>query len=150
MLWPTRQGSGLRRPCAGRSGRLLRNGSHKTSSRCFDVPPTIPDRLGHIETELRNIRDVLSDRDFADFESDRLVLAGVERFLERISEASRHLPDELKATEPSINWRRLADLGNWLRHAYHATDARLLWEMIQRDLEPLQQFVSRARKESDR
>ncbi len=114
------------------------------------MPPTTPDRLGHIETELRNIRDVLSDRDFADFESDRLVLAGVERFLERISEASRHLPDELKATEPSINWRRLADLGNWLRHAYHATDARLLWEMIQRDLEPLQQFVSRARKESDR
>lgn len=114
------------------------------------MPPTISDRLGHIETELQNIRDVLSDKDFADFQSDRLVLAAIERFLERISEASRHIPDALKASEPSINWRRLADLGNWLRHAYHATDARLLWEMIQRDLEPLRQFVSRARKESDR
>nr|WP_205511980.1 DUF86 domain-containing protein [Rhodopseudomonas sp. BR0M22] len=106
--------------------------------------------MGHIETELQNIRDVLSGKDFADFQSDRLVLAAIERFLERISESSRHIPDALKASEPSINWRRLADLGNWLRHAYHATDARLLWEMIQRDLDPLRQFVSRARKESDR
>ena len=37
-------------------------------------------------------------------------------------EASRHIPVDMKAKEPKINWRRLADLGNWLRHAYHRTD----------------------------
>jgi len=114
------------------------------------VPPTLSDRPTHIATELQNIREALTDSDFASFQSNALVLAAIERFLERISEASRHIPDELKAVEPSINWRRLADLGNWLRHAYHATDAELLWEMIQRDLDPLQQFISRVRKEYDR
>jgi len=46
----------------------------------------------------------------------------VERLLETISEALRHIPVDMKAKEPKINWRRLADLGNWLRHAYHRTD----------------------------
>ena len=40
----------------------------------------------------------------------------VERLLEIISEASRFVPPDEKAQQPNINWRRLADLGNWLRH----------------------------------
>ena len=49
----------------------------------------------------------------------------------------------MKAKEPNINWRRLADLGNWLRHAYHRTDPGILWDMIENDLEPLKIFVRR-------
>ncbi|ABE39160.1 protein of unknown function DUF86 [Rhodopseudomonas palustris BisB5] len=114
------------------------------------MPPRLGDRLNHIAAAIHDIRDALANRDFAGFQSDPLRLAAIERFLEKISEASRHIPDDLKASDPSINWRRLADLGNWLRHAYHATDAGLLWDMIQRDLEPLQQFITRVSKESDR
>jgi len=65
-----------------------------------------------------------------------------------ISEASRFIPSDLKAKEPTINWRGLADLGNWLRHAYHRTDADLLWAMVENDLEPLKNFVERLSKES--
>jgi uncharacterized protein with HEPN domain len=72
----------------------------------------------------------------------------IERLLEVISEASRHVPAEAKAKEPGINWRRLADLGNRLRHAYHQTDADLLWAMIENDLEPLDKFVQQIIKES--
>jgi uncharacterized protein with HEPN domain len=114
------------------------------------VPPSLGDRLAHIARAIQDIRDALSDRNFSDLQSDPLLLAAVERFLERISEASRYIPDELKASEPAIHWRRLADLGNRLRHVYHATDAGLLWEMVQRDLEPLQQFIERVSKESNR
>lgn len=67
----------------------------------------------------------------------------VERLLEIISEASRFIPPEMKARDRTINWRRLADLGNWLRHAYHRTDAGLIWVMIEDDLEPLNIFVKR-------
>lgn len=72
----------------------------------------------------------------------------VERMLEIISEASRHIPQDLKAQEPGINWRRVADLGNWLRHAYHSTDADLLWAMVEDDLELLNVFVERIAKEA--
>jgi uncharacterized protein with HEPN domain len=49
----------------------------------------------------------------------------------------------MKAMEPQINLRRLADLGNRLRHAYHQTDPGLLWDMVENDLEPLKIFVKR-------
>ena len=114
------------------------------------MPPSLGDRLGHIAIAIQNIRDALSDRVFSDLQSDPVLLAATERFLERISEASRHIPQDLKNGEPTVSWRRLADLGNWLRHGYHATDAGLLWEMVQRDLEPLEQFVTRVSKETDR
>ncbi len=65
----------------------------------------------------------------------------VERLLEVISEASRSIPDDVKANSPNINWRGLADLGNWLRHAYHQTDADLLWDMVKNDLPPLEMFI---------
>jgi uncharacterized protein YutE (UPF0331/DUF86 family) len=37
----------------------------------------------------------------------------------------------------------LADLGNWLRHAYHRIDADILWNIAQNDREPLERFVKR-------
>lgn len=67
---------------------------------------------------------------------------------EVISEASRFIPPELKAGESDINWRGLADLGNWLRHAYHRTDADLLWSMIEDDIDPLKNFIERISTES--
>ena len=53
--------------------------------------------------------------------------AALERFLEIVSEASRHIPMELKAASPLIRWRRIADIGNHLRHAYQHVDVDILW-----------------------
>lgn len=54
----------------------------------------------------------------------------VERNLEIISEASRRLPDDLKAAHDEIDWRLLADLGNILRHVYHRIDETRLIEIM--------------------
>lgn len=48
----------------------------------------------------------------------------IERNIERISEASRRLPDDLKAGYPSIPWRDIAGIGNVLRHGYDAVARR--------------------------
>jgi uncharacterized protein with HEPN domain len=40
----------------------------------------------------------------------------VERGLEIISEASRHVPPDLQAPETEIPWRQIAAIGNLLRH----------------------------------
>ena len=50
------------------------------------------------------------------FKSDNLRLYAVTRCLEIISEASRRLPDELKARNASIEWRDMAAAGNIYRH----------------------------------
>jgi uncharacterized protein with HEPN domain len=107
------------------------------------VQPTAGERIAHIDTAIDDIRGALAGQTKASFTDNMMLRLAVERLLEIISEASRHIPVDMKAKEPNINWRRLADLGNWLRHAYHRTDPGILWDMIENDLEPLKIFVGR-------
>lgn len=61
--------------------------------------------------------------------SDRIMRAAFERFIEILSEASRHIPEELKKTAPQVEWQNVAGIGNHLRHAYHRVDAEILWRL---------------------
>ena len=111
------------------------------------MPPTFADRVGHILDATDKIRTAVATHSRETFAQDVFMRLAVERLLEVISEASRSIPDDVKANNPSINWRGLADLGNWLRHAYHQTDADLLWDMIKDDLPPLEIFIRTIAKE---
>ncbi len=62
-----------------------------------------------------------------------------ERAIEIISEASRHIPDDLKATAPDIPWRDVADIGNFLRHVYERTDPKIVWTVVKFRLAALEQ-----------
>lgn len=86
-------------------------------------------RLNDIVDAIDQIEALLSSRDIVDVERDRVVRAAFERFLEIVSEASRHVPDGLKAEAFEVPWRRVADLGNHLRHAYQKVDAETLWNI---------------------
>jgi uncharacterized protein with HEPN domain len=107
------------------------------------VRPTIGERIAHIDTAIDSIREAVAGHTEASFADNMMLRLAIERLLEIISEASRHIPSEMKAKDPDINWRRLADLGNWLRHAYHRTDPGILWDMVESDLAPLKIFVER-------
>lgn len=61
----------------------------------------------------------------------------VGRGLEIISEASRHVPADLKALAPSIPWRQIAAIGNLLRHEYQRADIRATWNIVQEYLPSL-------------
>ena len=81
------------------------------------MQPAVGERIAHINDAIDNIREALAEQTKASFTDNLMLRFAVERLLEIISEASLHIPSEMKAKEPNINWRRLADLGNWLRHA---------------------------------
>jgi uncharacterized protein with HEPN domain len=78
------------------------------------MPPTLADRLVHILEAINTIQKLLAERTFEDFANDLLARLAVERSFEIISEASRRIPDDIKAQQRTINWRGLADLGNLL------------------------------------
>ena len=44
--------------------------------------------------------------------------AAAERMVEIVSEASRRLPSDWIGSFPDIPWKRIADIGNVLRHGY--------------------------------
>lgn len=63
----------------------------------------------------------------------------VERGVLIVSEASRHLTDELKARHPEIPWTKVAGIGNVLRHSYENVAAPIIWKLVQVDLPILQE-----------
>ncbi len=88
-------------------------------------------RLTDICQAIEEIDALLENSDFASVNGDRVKRAAFERFLEILSEASRHVPDEMKIEEPQIPWSRVADIGNHLRHTYHKVDFEILWNTWQ-------------------
>ena len=78
---------------------------------------------------------------FADFVQDRKTIYAVTRALEIISEASRHLPEDLKDRHPEIDWRGIAAAGNVYRHEYEAVDDALVWHTVKHDLRPLRSVI---------
>jgi uncharacterized protein with HEPN domain len=79
------------------------------------------------------------DRDM--FKGDLRTVYAVTRCLEIISEASRRLPDGLKARHPSIAWKQMAGAGNVYRHDYEDVAAEFVWDTVQRALPPLREVV---------
>ncbi len=104
-----------------------------------------------IEDILQSISDILgfvAGYDFAHFLNDKMVRYAVTRGLEIISEASRHLPDELKARHPDIDWRGIAATGNVYRHGYDGIDDAFVWDVVVRDLEPLRLVLEQEQLQS--
>ena len=77
----------------------------------------------------------------AGFLEDDLRFYAVTRCLEIISEASRRLPEAMKARHPTIAWRDMAASGNIYRHEYEDVAARAVWDTVTHHLPPLQAVV---------
>lgn len=98
----------------------------------------------HLKHMLDNIERILEWTSHANLEAygaNPMLRDAVGRCLERISEASRRLPDELKATQPQIPWRRAADIGNVLRHEYHDIADTEIWRIARNELPLLRDAV---------
>ena len=47
-----------------------------------------------------------------------------------IAEAAKHIPAELKDTQPEVPWQKIHGLGNMLRHEYRRIDPDILWSVV--------------------
>jgi uncharacterized protein with HEPN domain len=63
------------------------------------------------------------------------------RALEIISEASRRLPEEIRARNRHIPWRAIRDAGNFYRHQYDNVLESFVWRTIHDSFPALLAFV---------
>lgn len=96
------------------------------------------------------IQSMLDGRSLESLSGDRHSRLALERLFEIVCEASRHIPDEIRSRESLIDWRRMTDLGNLLRHAYHRVDVSRLISMAHADLPPLKAFAERVLDEESK
>jgi uncharacterized protein with HEPN domain len=85
-------------------------------------------RVNDMLDAMEIVQRTVSHGDFQKYENDRASQMVVERGLEIVSEASRHLPIDLKERHPEIPWRQVADIGNKLRHEYNRLTQVALWD----------------------
>jgi uncharacterized protein with HEPN domain len=102
------------------------------------IPRSLIPRLSDIIEAIERLNGVLADVSLDAFEKDWQRQWLVERGVAIISEASRHLPDDLKARNPQIPWQKVAGIGNVLRHDYELIAAPVLWKLVQADLPTLE------------
>ena len=99
-----------------------------------DAQPVLADMVNAIE----QIRCAVGDRGLAEYASDWLLKRAVERGIEIVSEASRRLPDSMKAAYPQIPWRRVAGMGNVLRHNYDSIVDEVIYDVVRNELPAVQ------------
>jgi uncharacterized protein with HEPN domain len=71
------------------------------------------------------------------FRDDELHFYAVTRCLDIISEASRRVPQEVKARHPDIPWAEMAAAGNIYRHEYEEVAQLRVWNTVEKRLPPL-------------
>src|SRR5258708_17672105 len=109
----------------------------------MSAPPQRPTRSMPSKSVDTALRDILHHIDLAakfsagfnraSFKLDIKTVYAVTRCLEIISEASRRLPDKIKARHPAIGWKQMAGAGNVYRHDYEDDAAEVESETVERD-----------------
>ena len=98
-------------------------------------------RLVDIRDAIDGIRDAVEGISFEAYCNTWVLHRAVERGVEIISEASRHIPDDLKAKHGEVSWHEIAAIGNVLRHEYPRVSNKIIWASIHDDLPVLYRAV---------
>ncbi len=93
------------------------------------VDHTIHDILDTIA----RVESKVAGKSFHEFQADWEFRFVLQRAIEIVSEATRRLPDELKASRPEIRWRSIAAIGNVLRHEYHTISDTVVWNAVHQE-----------------
>ncbi len=80
-----------------------------------------------------------------EFESNSLSYDAKTRNIELIGEAATRIPEEIRASNPSIPWRQIIATRNQLIHGYLGIDNDVLWSIVQDDIPSLLQQLQKLR-----
>ena len=58
-----------------------------------------------------------------------------------ISEAVKGIPDALKAQYPSIEWRKIGGLRDFVAHEYFGVNLQIIWDVAQNKLSHLRRSI---------
>jgi uncharacterized protein with HEPN domain len=92
-------------------------------------------------TAIEGIEAALTGKTFVDFQNEWLLRHGIQRGIEIISEASRHLPAALLASHSEIPWDQVKGIGSVLRHEYHRISDKVVWAVVVERLPPLKAAI---------
>ena len=99
--------------------------------------------LDDILEAITQIRIYMADQSEEAFARDRKTQDAVIRNLEIIGEAAGSIPDQIKKSEPEIDWRKITGLRNILIHEYFGINLPIIWDVVHTKLGPLEAVCRR-------
>jgi uncharacterized protein with HEPN domain len=106
------------------------------------VPRSQLIRLFDILENVDAVIEMIDGVDLGAYQRDLKLRRAIERCVEIISEASRHIPEAMKANHPDQPWNEIAGIGNLLRHQYERIDDLIMWKIATRSLPQLRPIIA--------
>ncbi|MBP0019261.1 MAG: DUF86 domain-containing protein [Cyanobacteria bacterium SBLK] len=78
-----------------------------------------------------------------DFFQETIIQDSVIRNLEVMCESIKKLPNEWKASEPSIPWERIVGFRNRLAHEYLSLNLEVVWDVVENYLPDLELAIEK-------
>jgi tryptophan synthase alpha chain len=101
------------------------------------MPKSTVPRLNDILRCIEFAREALRGKSAGDLDSEKMLRLAIERTIEIVSEATRHIPEGDRSKHPEIPWTKITSIGNKLRHEYDRLDADVIWDVATTRLEEL-------------
>jgi uncharacterized protein with HEPN domain len=98
-------------------------------------------RLNDILRNIDFVHGVVAGKSAKDVENDMMLRLAIERAIEIVSEAVRHIPMDEQLAYPEVPWRNIRSIGNKLRHEYDRLDADIIWEVAAKYLLELRPVI---------
>ena len=98
-----------------------------------------------IENAINGIFEATKGKSLDEFRADWLLRHGVQRGIEIISEASRHLPPDVLKLYPEVPWPKIRAVGNVLRHEYQSISDQIIWSVVTDELPKLSSIMAKIR-----
>ena len=90
---------------------------------------------------VNDVADFVDTRTYEGFIKDKKTMNAVIRSIEIIGEASKNIPDTVKAVHKELPWKQMAGMRDKLIHAYFGIDTETLWKAVKENIPPLKQPI---------
>jgi uncharacterized protein with HEPN domain len=108
------------------------------------------DYLQDIFDAVNDIENFVDNMTYEEFIKDRKTLNAVVRSIEIIGEASKNIPETMKAKHKELPWKQMAGMRDKLIHAYFGVDVETLWKAVKENIPPLRQSIQQMLKDLEK
>ena len=106
-------------------------------------------RLEHILVAIDTILEKSKDLTYESLVADKIVFGGIVYYTMIIGEAAYHLSKPFKEKYNETDWVQITRMRHNLVHGYYQVDPDVVWFVLQDDLKPLREQVTRYLTETD-
>ena len=106
-------------------------------------------RLEHIAEAANNVFRYTANKTFDDMMADDMMCYAVVYNIMSIGEAAYHLSKAFREKYPETKWDGIIKMRNVLAHDYYKLKTQTVWEVVEHDLPPLYEQITRYLNDTD-